>query len=640
MIQWTQPYPWYVYLVTAGALIAVVVVARRIAISAQLRRWWLFVPRLLVLGGLLLILLSPTRRDETRLPPRPARVTYLVDTSRSMSLDRPVSRLDQVKQAIAAAERGLPADDRPRVAFYRFGEQLAAAPSVPQLQPLDAATRLGGALLALPQRFEQDVPKAVVVFSDGTRSDQEPWDEVAAAFRHFKVPVHVFPVGDKSVRGDVAIQELIVPRRVASGTKVSIAVTIGSHGFDNQRVEVQIRPADQPQAAPLATLPITLSAQPQRCELVVEADRRLGRLQVEVPALEGEAILENNRVPFQLLSGDRRIRVLYMEGTVGNEYRFIHDALVEDPNIECVSMVVNEQYAARPRLQRVDDPYKGYPATREELFQYDVVICSDISRGAFTREQLDWTAELVGQRGGGFAMVGGHTSFGAGKWDQTVWDQLIPVDMSGGTLGSGYYTQTFSVQIPDNVQSHPIWRLEEDPEQNRQALALMPVFYGTNIVQRLKPAAILLGTTRESLPQIGQMAVFSAETYGRGRTFAMSTDSTAYWGQTFERQWGRGDNRYFRKFWRNVIHWLSENSIAGNKRLHVETDKVIYRPGEPIRLDAIAYDESYQPTTAYQLVGTLRFGEADSAANESPAGSQPTAGAGAQAAGQQLMPVP
>jgi len=28
--------------------------------------------------------------------------------------------------------------------------------------------------------------------------------------------------------------------------------------------------------------------------------------------------------------------------------------------------------------------------------------------------------------------VGGMTSFGAGGWDQTVWDQLIPVDMSGG----------------------------------------------------------------------------------------------------------------------------------------------------------------------------------------------------------------
>ncbi len=32
-------------------------------------------------------------------------------------------------------------------------------------------------------------------------------------------------------------------------------------------------------------------------------------------------------------------------------------------------------------------------------------------------------------------MVGGITSFGAGGWDQTSWDKLIPIDMAGGTIG-------------------------------------------------------------------------------------------------------------------------------------------------------------------------------------------------------------
>ena len=60
-----------------------------------------------------------------------------------------------------------------------------------------------------------------------------------------------------------------------------------------------------------------------------------------------------------------------------------------------------------------------------------MIICSDISRGAFTPEQLEWTVELVNKRGGGFVMIGGNRSFGSGGWDQTVWDGLIPVDMSG-----------------------------------------------------------------------------------------------------------------------------------------------------------------------------------------------------------------
>jgi uncharacterized membrane protein len=274
-------------------------------------------------------------------------------------------------------------------------------------------------------------------------------------------------------------------------------------------------------------------------------------------------------------------------------------------------MVVDAQYVARPRLQRVNDPYRGYPTTREELFKYDVVICSDISQGAFTREQMAWTVELVGDRGGGFAMVGGHTSFGAGRWDSTSWDKLIPVDMSGGRIGSGYITQQFRVTVPPQALDHPIWQLLEDPERNRRALQRIPVFYGTNLIQRLKPAATLLGETSSPLRPVGIMPVFACESYGRGRTFAMATDSTFAWGQAFERHWGEGDNRYFRKFWRNVIRWLTENSIAGSKRLSIDADKVIYRPGEPIRLTAVAYDTSYNETVDYRLTAHLRPDQAE-----------------------------
>ena len=78
-----------------------------------------------------------------------------------------------------------------------------------------------------------------------------------------------------------------------------------------------------------------------------------------------------------------------------------------------------------------------------------MVICSDIARGAFTREQLEWTVELVSKRGGGFVMIGGNRSFGSGGWDQTVWDGLIPVDMSGhGTGDSEFSVSAFKVEHP------------------------------------------------------------------------------------------------------------------------------------------------------------------------------------------------
>jgi hypothetical protein len=125
-------------------------------------------------------------------------------------------------------------------------------------------------------------------------------------------------------------------------------------------------------------------------------------------------------------------------------------------------------------------------------------------------------------------------------------------------------------------------------------------------VERLKPGATALGLADQPLGGISRMPVFSCEPFGKGRTFAMSTDTTRDWGLLFEFHWGENDNRYFRKFWRNVVYWLSENSAGGNRRLRVDTDKVVYHPGEQIKVSAHAYDDRLEETNRYRLMARLR----------------------------------
>lgn len=609
MAEWSSPYAGWLYVAAAVGIVVLVVVARRMAISDRLRSWLLFVPRMLVLALLVVILLNPVWKRELQLPAQPPQVDFLVDVSRSMAFDQPISRTNHVQAVIQGIDDRLKDPARPRVQLYRFGERLSSASDLAALRPGEDASRLAAALEQLPQRFSRNPPKAVVVFSDGTVDDAERLAEVAAAYRRMRVPVHVYPVGGTQLRGDVAIDELVIPPRAEAGAKVPLHGTVRGTGYEGERVVLTVRSAGGGIAPPppLASLPITLSEKAQPFEFVVEANPDYGELVLEVPAQTGEVTTQNNRVPFQLATARRKLKVIYMEGTGGNEVHWVRDALQEDKDIECLAMVADQQYVQRPRLQRVDDTIRGFPATREELLQYDCVVCSDISLGAFTKEQLDWTVELVAERGGGFAMVGGITSFGAGGWDQTVWDKLIPIDMAGGRIGSGWLYHQFTVTIPEEAQTHPIWRIVEDPQQNRQVLAAMPPFLGTNYMQRLKPAATALAYSAQPIPNVGGvMPIFAAQPYGRGRTFAFAPDTTADWGRLFESQWGVGDNRYFRRFWRNLVRWLSENSTMGNKRLEIETDRIIYRVGQPIVVTARAYDEKLQQTIGYDLVAQVK----------------------------------
>jgi len=634
---WSQPHDGRFYLVLVVGLAGSLLLASRLASAPSARGKALLALRASALGVLVLILLNPTRVKQTRhTGPEPAAI-FLLDESRSMSLEAPASRARMVDRLIRGAEALVPAGRRPAIQKFGFGRDLFAL-SEPEKagRPEADETRLAWALEQLPSRFGETLPFAVFVFSDGRSTEPAVHDSTARAFRELGVPIHVAPVGDERISGDVAVQDIDAPRDARPGTRVPIRVTLRSRGYDGERTELRIRSAANPREDSLATLPVTLSGGEQAHELVVDTDRAKGRLTVEITPLPHEAIAANNIVAFQISPREAKIRVIYMEGTSPPEYRYVHDALQEDPNITCLSMAVDNQYAARPSLHRIDDAGRGFPTTRQELLSYDVVICSDIARLAFTPQQLEWTVELVSKRGGGFVMIGGFTSFGSGGWDQTIWDGLIPVDMSGhGTGDSEYSISSFKVNIPPEAIDHPIWRIVDDPERNRQILARLPMFGGTNLIDRLKPAATLLGTSDRPLdgadveraklagrpipPQrprskrpdgspagAASPVIFACQTFGRGRTFAMATDTTYGWGTEFEKSWGEGDNRYFRKFWRNVIRWLTENSIGANRRLTVETDKVFYRPGQPIAVTARAFDEKLAETDAYRVVARLR----------------------------------
>ena len=128
------------------------------------------------------------------------------------------------------------------------------------------------------------------------------------------MPIHVVPIGDPRVSGDVAVQDVDAPRDAPPGTRVSVRVTLRSRGYDGQRTELKIRSAANPQADPLATLPVILTGGEQAHDLVVESDRAKGPLMVEASLLPHEAIAANNTVPFEITRREPSLHVIYMGG--------------------------------------------------------------------------------------------------------------------------------------------------------------------------------------------------------------------------------------------------------------------------------------------------------------------------------------
>src|SRR5262249_35504230 len=123
------------------------------------------------------------------------------------------------------------------------GTVLAAVPprpSEPPPAPTDSDTLLSTSLEGRTDRFGQVPPQAVVVFSDGRARDLERADAIARAYGRMKVPLHVLPVGEENVGGDVAIVSMVAPPQVRKFSRILAQVFVRSYGFQGKRSELKM----------------------------------------------------------------------------------------------------------------------------------------------------------------------------------------------------------------------------------------------------------------------------------------------------------------------------------------------------------------------------------------------------------------
>ena len=212
-MEWSPSHSASYYVILAALVAVSLLLARRFAKVPAGRSLLLFGLRAAVLTVIFLILLEPVRVTIFRGPEQPPSAVYLVDCSRSMALEQPISRLDQARRTIAAAEAQLGAGIQPKIELYGFGDDVQAYEQASRMKAAADETRLLEALVQVAARVTGALPKGVFVFSDGRSTDTSRLDHIAQAYRRLDVPIHVIPVGSSRSAGDVAIQSVVVPRR-------------------------------------------------------------------------------------------------------------------------------------------------------------------------------------------------------------------------------------------------------------------------------------------------------------------------------------------------------------------------------------------------------------------------------------------
>ncbi|GAG35979.1 unnamed protein product, partial [marine sediment metagenome] len=248
------------------------------------------------------------------------------------------------------------------------------------------------------------------------------------------------------------------------------------------------------------------------------------RYTVEIPPAEDEVIVDNNRYEFLVEVADKRLPVLYLEGSPREEYRFLRRALFRDKDFRIASIL--RIAGPKPFILQGAEPEdglelpqrgvpaskapNGYPKTKKHLYNFEAVILGDIEATYLTKKQLAITEAFVRERGGGLLMLGGVNSFNRGKYQGTVIEQMLPVVLPRPDVG--YQQREFKIAMTKEGEKHPVMRQSENLLVNRNIWSKAPTLVGYNPIKQKKPGAEILAADAKS-----GNPVLVVQNYGKGR---------------------------------------------------------------------------------------------------------------------------
>jgi uncharacterized membrane protein len=520
------------------------------------------------LGALLLafamVLRPSVTLDED---PEPAStLLILLDVSKSMSIqdmgDR--SRWEKALDLLRSNRdllRDLEADRRVKVLYYKGAE--GATPFDPFGSPGEAAGRrtdIGQWLHSLYQDHGRDPNlRALVLISDGADNGTRfPPGLEARQWLRSACPIHTFLVGTKNLipkQQDLAFVPdsiTVDPSPVPVKNRLTVRARLNVNGYVNPRVTYRLFLDNDSRAVAVATRTLeTENDNPKTYDIELSCDAppkpRELKVTLKVDPLPGEVIKDNNEITTYVTVTKEGLSVLYVEGTLRWEARFLRDALSGQRGLRLYKAF---------RLQ--DEPLKGPEA---DWFQfdkkhYDVIIIGDISAKRFSGgnpKVLETIKELVGKEGTGLLMLGGFESFGNSDWQTfgkpenglTPIAEILPVQLNR----SGSVPDTEKVKMVPTPAglAHYVLRLDSDRTKNEALWARMPPLEGMTLLGEPNNGTVLAVRAGTNEP------ILVGRQYGRGRTLAFACDSTwSSWRRTPEMV------QLHRRFWRQVVVWLAQ----------------------------------------------------------------------------------
>jgi uncharacterized membrane protein len=571
---------------TGSLLIAASIAAALLAYTTGLRwrqqvrptRFVLLGLRLAALVCLLLTILHPAWVSERTTDQKPVFAVVLDDSasmaeatkgeSQQTRYGRAVTVLsDQLTPALAGSHR---------LRLYDV-EARALTPDDLPVNATAARSPLTHTLLRVQSDLRDEPLTGIALLSDGAERADRP---APGGVQQLHVPVHTIDVagspGETPAAADLVLQSVSANRRALVGNTVRVLADLVAEGNPGElRVPVSLLHGGEL----LASRVVQWQAGERTARAELEfVPRRPGEFTytVSVGTVPGETDLADNRTTFPLAVRAKPLTVMYIDGVLRWEGKFVCEALGADPDINVISVVRTVRSGADHGSQGLLLP--------EQLSNVDVVILGDVEATYFsTTDELPALRTWVTESGGGLILTGGYHSFGPEGFGRTVLRDLLPIEFSASP--NPQIEQPFNLKLTDAGREHPIFQLTHDRARDTAFFNKLPPLDGCSRIAGVKPGAEVLAVNpRIAAPDGMQgLPIVVVQQVGAGRSMVFAVDTSWRWrlvvgGFT-------GDSSFYERFWGQLVRWIASDEAEAPAALFVSTDQNRYKLGDTIELN-------------------------------------------------------
>lgn len=568
-------FPW----LAAAALVAIALIlwSLRRGIRSPGRAIFLGALRLAALALLVAMLSQPQLRREQITTLRP-QLAVLVDDTKSMS-----ERVDpaQPTRATRAGEwmKSLaPLAKDFDVRLFGFDQAPTEASKWEGLKFEGDHSLVADSVARLKEHFRGQPLAAILLLSDGIDRAEGPHSDAqtsapASSGTETGVPVFTFelekPFKPKPKPKRVSLANLDYPPRVVIGWNTEVRAAIAAHGLNGQTVHVELWREGQ-KAAETA---VAFNEDEQTRQLAFPITQPApGAVHYELRVADPAADADAKKSPFVIEAMEPGNRILYLQNTLGFDFKFLRKAILTDRNLQLSAFV---RWADGRLVNIASGGGAQAPAldlSPQALGGTAVVILGDIAPDALSAAQCEALATFV-DHGGGLVLLGGPHSLASPGFAKTALAPLLPV-----RLPAEYREGTFAMKITDTGLHHPVFG------SLFTTIADFPPLLTLNAATAVAPTAEVLvetPTAGHPIPAIVTMR------YGQGRVIVVLSDTLWRW-RLAAKGWS-SDRSPYDTFWTQLMDWLipKEQQKQDSSRLELFSERAQYLSGEKPELRAI-----------------------------------------------------